>query len=169
MRHDSERRARRHLHGATFGMILILVGLVSLVSYWFDITWALVFFIGLGLCAWGVYRRTSAGIIPGGVLSGIGAAIVLLEGPWNINLPESQQTGLFLICFAMGWFMITACMYWATQTWIWWPLVPGTLMAVIGGLSWLQPEWVQIFSTLGIPLLLVLIGVIIIIRGNRNE
>jgi cytochrome c oxidase subunit IV len=53
-----------------------------------------------------------------------------MEGRWFF--PLADQNGVFLICFAFGWFLITVltALFTCTQ---WWALIPGGIMALIGG------------------------------------
>jgi len=82
------------------------------------------------MLAWGALARKTGWIILGGVLSGIGLGIVLYEGPWEV--PFTQQSGPFLLCFAMGWFLITLLSGIFTPKTQWWALLPGGIMAALG-------------------------------------
>ena len=90
----------------------------------------LVLAAGVGMLALGSLLRKTAWIIPGGVLSGIGLGIVLSEGPWKF--PVARQSGLFLLCFALGWFLITLLSRFTTSRTQWWALVPGGIMTALG-------------------------------------
>jgi hypothetical protein len=111
------------------GIILILFGLNALLERWFDLGSAVVLSIGLALLVWGSLTRRTGGIIPGGVLTGIGLGILANEGPWGI--PEAIQNGVFLLCFACGWFLIAllSAIFTCVQ---WWALIPGGIMAALG-------------------------------------
>lgn len=98
--------------------------------YGWDAGMYLVLAAGVGMLAWGAMKHKTGWIIPGGVLSGIGLGILLYEGPWQI--PFTQQNGLFLLCFALGWFLITPLSRLFTPRTQWWALVPGGIMAVLG-------------------------------------
>ena len=69
-------------------------------------------------------------IIPGGVLTGIGLGILAMQVP--VQFPAVDQNSIFLLCFALGWFLITllTALFASTQ---WWALIPGGIMALIGG------------------------------------
>jgi len=112
------------------GLILILIGVSALLQHWFDIDSYLVLLLGVALLAWGALVHRTGLIIPGGVLTGIGLGILAMEGPWTI--PGADPNGMFLLCFAAGWFLITllTALFTCTQ---WWALIPGGIMAILGG------------------------------------
>lgn len=113
------------------GVILIILGSAALLQRWFDIGNYVVLLLGLGFLAWGSVSHKGGLIIPGGVLTGIGLGILAMEGPWHF--PAVDQNGVFLLCFAFGWFLITALSALFTRCTMWWPLIPGGIMALIGG------------------------------------
>ncbi len=120
----------RHNQQLFVGILLVLVGAVLLLQRWFNITTYAFLLLGLSMLAWGSLTRRTGWLIPGGVLSGIGLGILVMEGPWKF--PAETQGGVFLLCFAFGWFAITllSAIFTCTQ---WWALIPGGIMAVIGG------------------------------------
>lgn len=122
----NHRRSRR----ITAGVLLVLLGAACLLQHWLDIGNYIVLLLGLGMLIWGsIFHRTGL-IIPGGVLTGIGLGILAMQSPWQI--PATDQSGIFLFCFALGWFLITLLTALLTCT-QWWALIPGGIMAVIGG------------------------------------
>ncbi len=123
-----ERRYDRRLIG---GVILILAGLVVLLQQWFNIDMYMVLLLGAAMLAWGSYSHRAGWIIPGGVLTGIGLGILATQGPWHFA--EALQGGIFLVCFAFGWGLITLLTALFTTCTMWWALIPGGIMAVIGG------------------------------------
>ena len=112
------------------GVILILFGAATLLQRWLDIGNYIVLLLGLGMLIWGSVSHRTGWIIPGGVLTGIGLGILAMQGPWQF--PAADQNGIFLLCFALGWFLITllTALFTCTQ---WWALIPGGIMALIGG------------------------------------
>jgi hypothetical protein len=117
-------------HRMAAGIILIVFGAASLLQRWLNIGNYVVLLLGMGMLTWGSISRRTGWIIPGGVLTGIGLGILAEEGHWF--LITADQSGVFLVCFAFGWFLITllTALFTCTQ---WWALIPGGIMAVIGG------------------------------------
>lgn len=120
----------RHNHRIAVGVVLILFGAATLLQRWLDIGNYIVLLIGLGMLVWGSLSHRTGWLIPGGVLTGIGLGIFVMGGPWQFA--EVDKNGIFLLCFALGWCLITAlsALFTCTQ---WWALIPGGIMALIGG------------------------------------
>lgn len=160
--------ARRPNHRLAAGFLLVLFGLATLLGRWLNIGAYGILLIGLAMLAWGCYSRTAGWIIPGSVLTGIGAGILVMEGPWR--LVEEGQGGLFLLCFAGGWFLITLLTALFTRSTQWWALIPGGVMTVIGGsilvtngsLRWQDLNMVY-------AALLLLAGLALLIFGGRSR
>lgn len=97
-------------------------------------------FLGLGLAflAWGVGTRLIGLIIPGALLVGIGPGIALAWGDAISGagrLPAGaglSQTGVMLVFFALGWVLITVLSRLVIHKFIWWPLIPGGILAMTG-------------------------------------
>ena len=158
---------RRRNHRIVAGVILVLFGLATLLQRWLDIGNYIVIVLGVGMLVWGSISHRSGWIIPGGVLSGIGLGILAMQGPWQI--PIADQNGVFLLCFAMGWFLITllTALFTCTQ---WWALIPGGIMALIGGsilvtngaIRWMDLNLVYAF-------ILIVIGLILLVFRGREK
>jgi uncharacterized membrane protein HdeD (DUF308 family) len=120
--------------------------------------------------AWGSVSHRTGWIIPGGVLTGIGLGILAMEGPWQF--PVADQNGVFLLCFAFGWFLITilTALFTCTQ---WWALIPGGIMALIGGSILVTNGAVHLEDlNLVYAIILIAIGLILVIykgRVKKNE
>ncbi len=98
---------------------------------WVDFVLYPVLGIGLVFLAWGVARRLLGLIIPGCLLVGIGPGIFL--GWKNLNVINGLiETGIMLVCFAIGWGLITFFSKLVFQKFLWWPLIPGGIMAMVG-------------------------------------
>lgn len=155
-------------HRLAAGIALISIGIAILLTRWLNFDDYLALLIGAGLLGWGVLSRRAGLIIPGGVLTGIGLGILVSEGPWTI--PAVNQNGLFLICFALGWFLITLLTGLFTGCTLWWPIIPGGIMAVLGGAVLLtgNVRIIEQLPTLIPSLILILIGIYLIIRWSRG-
>ncbi len=89
------------------------------------------FGLGLVLVAWGLYTHWIGLIIPGSLLLGVCPGIGLAWG--DLKMENSlSQTGVMLVCFALGWGLITIFSKLAINKFIWWPLIPGGIMAMTG-------------------------------------
>ena len=157
----------RRSHRIAGGVILILFGMATLLQRWFDIGNYAVLLLGLGMLGWGSVSRRTGWIIPGGVLSGIGLGILAMEGPWR--LPIENQNGLFLLCFALGWFLITilTTIFTCTQ---WWALIPGGIMALIGGSILVTNgtvRWMDL--NLVYAIILIVVGLILLVTRSRSR
>lgn len=86
---------------------------------------------GLPLLVWGMMRRLFGLVIPGCLLIG-GALGVYLA--WIADAAENglTQTGMVLASLAFGWGLMTLFGRWITHHYIWWPLIPGGIFAVVG-------------------------------------
>ncbi len=158
---------RRHDHILIGGIFLVLLGLTVLLQNWFDIGMYAVLLLGGSMLVWGAVSRRSGWIIPGGVMTGIGLGILAMEGPWQF--PPELESGIFLLCFAFGWFLITllTALYTCTQ---WWALIPGGIMAVIGGSILLTNGAVR-WEDLNLVYagILITIGLVILLFRGRSS
>jgi hypothetical protein len=159
---------RSHNGRIAAGVILIVFGAATLLQSWLNIGNYIVLLLGLGFLVWGSVSHRTGLIIPGGVLTGIGVGILAMQGPWQI--PVVEQNGVFLICFAMGWFLITflTAIFTCTQ---WWALIPGGIMALIGGSILVTNgtfHWLDL--NLVFAAILIVIGLVLLVfRGRPNK
>lgn len=93
------------------------------------------FFIGMGitlsLLGSGLYWKVFGLIIPGSLLAGIVPGVYF---PWEQTDFQNPliQTGIMLVWFALGWGLITVFSRVQTQAFVWWPLIPGGILAMVG-------------------------------------
>jgi hypothetical protein len=87
--------------------------------------------LGIGFLAWGLGERLFGLIIPGSLLMGIGPGIYFA---WRdlIDFNALTQTGVMLVGFGFGWGLITILARRTSGKFIWWPLIPGGILAVAG-------------------------------------
>jgi hypothetical protein len=87
--------------------------------------------LGVSFIIWGYFSRQFGLIIPGCLLLGIGPGIYRAWG--NLGLPNGlTQTGIMLVWFALGWGLITIFSRLLYNKFVWWPLIPGGILAVVG-------------------------------------
>lgn len=120
----------RQAHSAAGGVILIVIGISVLLSRWLDLGVYLLLLLGLGMLAWGMFSRSAGWLIAGSILTGIGTGVLVFNGPWQIA--EQFQPGIFLLCFALGWFLIPVLTRLFSPRTHWWAFIPGGIMAAIG-------------------------------------
>lgn len=87
--------------------------------------------IGLSLLAWGVASRLFGLIIPGCLLLGIGPGVYLAWGQVS-ETSSLARVGIMLVTFAIGWFLIILFSRVLTTKFVWWPLIPGGILAMGG-------------------------------------
>lgn len=87
--------------------------------------------LGIALLSWGIFSRLLGLIIPGCLVGAIGFGVYLA---WSQSGPINGlvQTGIMLVVFALGWLLITVFSRMATEKFVWWPLIPGGVLAVTG-------------------------------------
>ena len=113
----------------------VLVGTGSAVLYNPANLVVYVFFIccglGIGFLAWGLGARLFGLIIPGSLLMGIGPGIYFA---WRdlIDFNALAQSGVMLVWFGFGWGLITILARRTSGKFVWWPLIPGGILAVTG-------------------------------------
>lgn len=87
--------------------------------------------IGLVFLVVGIYTRLIGLIIPGCLVVTIGPGLFLAWGnPAAHN--GLAQTGVMLVCFAFGWVLITVFSRIMLEKFIWWPLIPGGILGMVG-------------------------------------
>ncbi len=115
------------------GGIMAALGLCFLLSDRSFLSFVLYLVTGIGviLLVWGVFWRLYGLIIPGSLLVTTGPAIYIAWGTATAVNPLSK-TGLMIAAIAFGWGLIVFFTRLALARFIWWPLIPGGVMAVVG-------------------------------------
>lgn len=151
------------------GALLILFGLLILAAKLFDLGLLLVAFPGLAMLALGIITRSSGWLIPAGILNGISLGIVAVE---QFKLGALiEEPAAFLLCFALGWFSIPVFSMLFTRERHLWALIPGGVMAIIGGTIAGGAAGLQVLSWFNyiFPAALILVGLLIIFRKNQPK
>jgi hypothetical protein len=97
----------------------------------FDFVLYLLTGLGLVLLAVGIYKRWIGLIIPGCLLVTIGPGTAVA---WGMMSGGSwlAQTGVMLVWYALGWGLITLFLRIIIVQFVWWPLIPGGILAMVG-------------------------------------
>jgi hypothetical protein len=156
------------------GVLLIAIGLLVLLNQFIDLpvveNLAIYFVLGLGLffLAWGVVSREPGLMVPGGILTGIGAGIALVAGPWDLGEGDLSG-GVFMGAFAVGWVLITIFTALFADKTLWWPLIPAAIMALISGSLLVEGPFMFILEWLGKlwPIALIIGGIAILFGAKK--
>jgi hypothetical protein len=98
---------------------------------WFDFVFYLALGTGLPLLFWGLVSRIFGLVIPGSLLVAAGPGVFMAwQSPNTGN--ALVQTGTMLVWFAGGWILMSIGGRYIRQKYVWWPLIPGSILAVVG-------------------------------------
>lgn len=85
--------------------------------------------LGIVLLLWGIFNNLIGLIISGSLVITTGPAIYL---GWINPGQALSQTGVMLVVLAFGWILITFFSRVRMHKLIWWPLIPGGILAMVG-------------------------------------
>jgi len=151
------------------GAILIGIGILAFIGqYGGPLMGSFVLLVAgvLFLVAGSLGRRLGF-LIPGGILSGLGLGVALITGP--LAAYSGETTGaVMLLSFALGWVLITPLSAVFADKLIWWPLIPGGVLGLVGASLLAGENGIRLLQALGWgwPLVLIALGVYLIIRRN---
>jgi len=147
-------------------VILIVVGAVGLASQMFELTtdvggW-IVMIIGLGLLGAFAYTRQYGYLIPGGIMTGLGAGIISSEA--FTFATDEASSGAIVLGFGLGFlsiWVIGAIVRIAQNHW--WPVIPGGILAVVGGALLVGGQAVDLLDYWGV--VVIAVGVFVLWRA----
>ncbi len=86
---------------------------------------------GIALLGSGLYWRLFGLVIPGSLLIGSSAGVFFA---WQFTTQENAlvKTGIMLVWMALGWGLVTVFSRVRTLKFLWWPLIPGGIFAMVG-------------------------------------
>jgi hypothetical protein len=115
------------------GLVIASVGIPFVTGRIFLLDFLLfpVLAAGVALLTWGTMQKLLGLIIPGCLLLGIGPGVFFAWSKTG-TINGLTETGVMLVWFALGWGLITIASRVVSQRFIWWPLIPGGLLAVVG-------------------------------------
>lgn len=156
------------------GILLIGAGIFVLLATMGYVPNLGLFFLpamGTGFLLWGILSREEGLIIPGGILSGIGWGVYLMNGPFDSIENNMEQGGIFLLSFACGFGLITLFTALFTDETHWWALIPGGIIGVVGVAVLTQGALLTAVSTVGKywPVVLIGLGIYILFKAIRQN
>ncbi len=87
--------------------------------------------LGVVFLLWGISEKKFGLIIPGSLIATMAMGVFM--GWRDSTQPEGlQESGTMLVWFALGWMLIVVLSRVITKRFIWWPLIPGGIMLMVG-------------------------------------
>lgn len=128
--------------------------------------------LGLAFLIWGLWKRLLGLVISGLILSTTGIGLFLAWGRENYLISNGlARTGLMLVVFSMGWFLIVLFDRFMNHRFLWWPLIPGGVIGVVGLGLYIGGQPTQALTFLGNTgsIVLILIGIyLLLIRWRKG-
>lgn len=87
--------------------------------------------LGAGLLIWGIGKKLLGLIIAGSLVLTVSPGIAF-SWKWITPVGVLSQIGIMLVWFALGWALITIASRVLTDKFIWWPLIPAGVLAMVG-------------------------------------
>jgi hypothetical protein len=94
-------------------------------------TLALSLAVGLSFLIWGMVTSKIGLQIPGLIISTVGVGVY---NGWKSvgDVNGLRDTGVMLVWFSLGWLLITVFSRIFEKRFIWWPLIPGGILVMVG-------------------------------------
>lgn len=169
------KKTRSKRGSMVIGAILVTIGILNLLATLLrpEIEMYLVLAVGVVFLVAGLAAHSRGLLIPGGIVSGVGAGIIVLE-QFGSMLSENGKGGLFLLIFSLGWLLISLLSLVipeedGTRCFMWWPLIPGGILAAIGGMILQGETGLKILGVIGQGWPVVLIGIGLYLLLRRKE
>jgi len=87
--------------------------------------------LGLAFLGWGIADHLLGLIIPGCLLSTLGPGLYLAWGSTQ-EVNGLAQVGILVVSLGLGWGLITLFSRLHNERFLWWPLIPGGVCAMVG-------------------------------------
>jgi hypothetical protein len=145
----------------TLGLLLVAIGAALLIVLTTDVGGeVIVGFLGLGFLAAYLSTRTYGFLVPGGILTGLGAGLVIESqgGPGG-------SVVLGLGCGFLAIALIDRLVSDSSGVW-WWPLIPGGVLVTVGASNL---TGVPNLGRYLVPAALILIGVALLLRRPTSS
>lgn len=120
-----------------WSLFIVLISLAVAIVFILDdlsvitFTLAISLAIGFVFIIWGLFKKSIGLFIPGLLLITIGIGVY---NGWATvgDVNGLRDTGIMLVWFSLGWILITVCSRIFYKTFLWWPLIPGGILAMVG-------------------------------------
>ena len=147
----------RQMRLSFVGVALIVVGLVAIlgiVTQTAILGMLVVLMLGVFFLALGIVTGRYGALIPGGILTGLGIGLLVIQ-EWLSGAAGNIVGSVTMIGLALGFLVITPLCWYVAKVQMWWPLIPGAILLIIGvGVLFGGPVWGEISG----PLVLVALG-----------
>lgn len=146
------------------GLILVVIGLAVLANEWLTVPDAIVIAsIGVVFLVAYAFTRRYGFLVPGMIL-GFGSV-----GVWLQDSGYDESGGLVALAFAVGFLGVYVVDAATRDGSRWWPLIPGTILALIGVDAVVRDAAATDVVARLSPLVLVIAGVIVLISAWRRS
>lgn len=114
-------------------LISLAVAIVFIIRDLSVLTFSLAISLAVGIVfiIWGFFKKGIGLFIPGLLIITIGIGVY---NGWATvgDVNGLRDTGIMLVWFSLGWILITICSRVFYKTFVWWPLIPGGILAMVG-------------------------------------
>jgi hypothetical protein len=146
-------------------VILIVVGVAGLAAQVLDLTanvgGLVVAVIGVGFLVAFAFTRHYGYLVPGGIMTGLGAGIVASQG---LTMADEQTGGVIVLGLGLGFLSIWVIGAIAhVERHHWWPIIPGGILAVVGAALLIGGQAVNLLDYWGV--IIVAIGLLVLWRA----
>ena len=150
------------------GLALIAIGGLLLLGRWVpDAGQYVVLAVGLVFLAVFFVTGEYGFLVPGGIVSGVGAGI-----PLSIAYPGELGGGLFLMALGVGFLLIWGIgLLFRVREHHWWPVIPGLVLGTIGAslAAGERGQGIADAVSTGWPVILVIAGLILLAGAFRRH
>jgi hypothetical protein len=156
----------------TGAIVLIVVGLLLLIANLSPSTIiGLLILPALGaiFLTWGILARLVGPLIPGGILTGLGLGIALQQLFFAADTPAAG--GIVVLGLGLGFLAITPLALAVTGAHCWWPLIPGSILSIVGVALLMGSVGLAFLTILGRfwPLILIAAGLCLLWRATKQR
>lgn len=163
--------AQPRTHRLIGAIVLITSGIGMLAAQFVDMGPYFFLLLGGAMLLAGIFTRSAGWIIPGGIVSGLGSAIAVMEGPLGQSLHGPQEGGLFLTIFALGFASVAILARLFTRDPQDWAFIPAGVMGSIGSLIFAGTAGLTVLTWMGKlwPVALILVGLGLLLSLNKQR